>query len=252
MSGGLQCSEIDAAFRAFPTCSETEDGVRYTTHCLYPSFEPVEVFVRAGASGFVVHDGGGAARAAWRYGRDARTVESAIARQAALYKLSVRDESLTAEAAASEWLPSAIMAVANASATAARAATEVAPSLPLVSEATLRDLVKEIISEIVPVASVGTEFPLRGKSGKRHRFDFVIHERSGALTLIDVVTPHHVSIASRYMAFSDVSGLDGALHGKFAVHDRPLDPEDVSLLGQFADVVPFRSLKPGLAKVLAY
>lgn len=251
MADGLQCAEIDAAFRALPTCSEAQDGVRYTTHCLYPSFEPVEVFVRGGASGFVVHDGGGAARAAWRYGRDARTVEHAIARQAAIYKLSVRDESLTAEIPGSEWLASAIMAVANASATAARAATETAPSIPMIAEATLRDLVRSVLSEMVSDASVASEFPLRGKSGKRHRFDFAIHERAGVLTLIDIVSPHHVSIASRYMAFSDVSGVDGMLHGKFAVHDRPLDPEDVSLLSQFADVVPFRSLKPGLARVLA-
>lgn len=95
------------------------------------------------------------------------------------------------------------------------------------------------------------EFDLRGKSGKRHRFDFVIQERTGALTLIDTVSPHHVSIASRYVAFSDVSGLNGAVHGKFVVHDRPLDPEDVSLLGQFADVVPFGSLRPGLQKMWA-
>lgn len=249
---GLQCADLDAAFQAIPICVETEDGARYTTHCLYPSFEPVDVFIIAGASGFVVHDGGGAARAAWRCGRDARVIEQAVGQQANAYQLTIRDQALTSHVPAIEWLPSAIMAVANASASAAHAATETASfPMPLVSEVTLRDLVRSVLSEMVSDSKVAMEFDLRGKSGKRHRFDFVIQERTGALTLIDTVSPHHVSIASRYVAFSDVSGLNGAVHGKFVVHDRPLDPEDVSLLGQFADVVPFGSLRPGLQKMWA-
>lgn len=253
MSGGVQCADLDAAFRAVPECVITKDGTRFTTHCLYPSFEPVDVFVTPGTPGFMVHDGGGAARAAWRVGRDARIIEQAITRQAVAYQLTIRDQALTAHALAMEWLPSAIIAVANASAIAARTAADTATqALPGVTEATLRDLVWSVLSEMVPAANLAAEFDLRGRSGKRHQFDFAIQERTGALTLIDTVSPHHVSVASRYVAFSDVSGLDGAIHGKFVVHDRPLDPEDVSLLGQFADVVPFGSLKPGLRRVLEH
>lgn len=251
MAGGVQCADLEAAFQAIPACVETEDGVRYTTHCLYPSFEPVDVFIITAASGFIVHDGGGAARAAWRCGRDARVIEQMIGQQSNAYQLTIRDQALTSRVPTVDWLPSAIMAVANASASAARAATETASAPMPLAEITLRDLVRSVLFEMVSASKVAAEFDLRGKSGKRHRFDFGIRERTGAFTLIDTVSPHHVSIASRYVAFSDVSGLNGVVHGKFVVHDRPLDPEDVSLLGQFADVVPFGSLRSGLQRIWA-
>jgi hypothetical protein len=248
MNGELQCTDLYAAFQAVPSCDEAGGVIRFTTHCLYPTFEPVDTFVMPSGSGFVVHDGGGACRSAWRLGRDPRAIDHAVSHQASAYQLLIRDGALTAEVPGQEWLPSAIMAVANASATAARMAVEsVSPSA--MSESTLRDLVRSVLAEFFPDAAVASGFDLRGKSGKRHHFDFGVRERVGRLTLIDTVSPHHVSVSSRYVAFSDIGGIDGDVHGRFVVHDRPLDSEDVALLGQVADVVPFTSLKAGIARL---
>ena len=252
MLGASLCDDIDAAFRAIPGCLPTEAGTQFTTHCLYPSFEPVFAFVVRAASGFVVHDGGGAARSAWQSGRDPKSVDTAITEQARLFRLIIRDGALTAEVEGSEWLPSAIMAVANASAAAARAASE-GVQQSTVTENTLRDLIREVLRELVTESvitqsAIADGFDLRGKSGKRHRFDFAVRERAGGLTLIDAVSPHHVSVASRYVAFSDISGANSNLHGRLIVHQKPLDPEDISLLTQFADVVPLASLGVGIRK----
>ncbi len=45
------CDEIRSALSGFNVCSETPDGARIATHCLYPSHEFVHVYV--------VNEGGG-------------------------------------------------------------------------------------------------------------------------------------------------------------------------------------------------
>ena len=47
-------------FGRFLLCEETPEGARVATHCLYPSFESVRVFVARLSDGFNVHDGSGA------------------------------------------------------------------------------------------------------------------------------------------------------------------------------------------------
>jgi hypothetical protein len=70
------------------------------------------------------------------------------------------------------------------------------------------------------------------------------------LILIDAVAPHHISISSRYVAFADVTNrIDGKLD-KFAVHDRPLEHSDESLLLQVAKIVPFKSLDQNVRRAL--
>ena len=53
-----------------------------------------------------------------------------------------------------------------------------------------------------------------------------------------------MSIAAKYVAFSNTSGLDGDIRGRFIVHDKPLADDDVALLNQCADVLPVVALRP--------
>src|SRR4051794_27825100 len=118
------CDDIKAALSAFEACTETDEGSRVTTHCLYPSFDQVNVFVVRIGEGFRIHDGGGAVRSAWLHGREESLVSRMLTKQATRYQIRVQDDSLIADAPSIEWLASAVLAVANASAAAAHAALD--------------------------------------------------------------------------------------------------------------------------------
>lgn len=248
MTATLRCEDIGAAFAGFLTCENTPEGLRYLTHCLYPSFEPVAVYVTRSAQGFVVHDGGGAARVAWLHGRDQGVVNKALQYEAAMHHLTQESDRLSVRVDSDEWLAQAMMAVANASASAARSAAEASPQA---IERTLHEVIKRALRDVVrPELIAENGIDLRGKSGKTHHFDLAVRQKSG-LTLIDSVAPHHVSIAAKYVAFSDTSDLDADIRGRFLVYHKALNVDDIALLTQCATVVPADVLKPKLAQHFA-
>jgi hypothetical protein len=71
-----------------------------------------------------VHDGGGASRNCWIHGRDDPLISKSLNREARRFGLKVLEGSLIAHAVSADWLPAAIMSVANASAFAAKMAVE--------------------------------------------------------------------------------------------------------------------------------
>ena len=243
----MLCKDVQAALGPLQTCVETSDGARVTTQCLYPSFDPVSVFVARIGDVYRVHDGGGAERAAWTHGRDEQQIRRVLTRHAARYHIKVIDGVLEAEAPGGEWLLSAILAVANASANAANAILEQSVAA---GESALREKVYGVLAKAFDPKLVTREFRFIGRSGKEHRFDFAIRGRHENLLLIDTVLPHHVSVSAKYVAFSDAQVDRSKEVGRFAVYDRPLDRGDASLLQQVADLVPFRSLEPGLKRAL--
>src|SRR4051812_45181948 len=112
----MTCNDVRAALSAFESCAETPSGARVATHCLYPSLEPVDVYVARYGDGFRVHDDGGAYREAWLHGREDGLVQRMLTRTAERYQVSVVDSCIVADAKSQEWLPAAIVAVANAAA----------------------------------------------------------------------------------------------------------------------------------------
>lgn len=102
--------------------SEREKIEVVRTDCLYPSFEQVEVTIFPHGEGFRVTDEGRAARAAWLHGREVEDVRSHIRDAALRYGVEVQDVTLYADAPTADWILSARLSVANASAQAANAA----------------------------------------------------------------------------------------------------------------------------------
>jgi hypothetical protein len=240
----MSCQDIRAALAPYTDCIETESGSRFRTHCLYPSFEPVDVFVVRFGDGFRINDGGGAYRSAWDHGRDDGMARRAINRQATAYHLSVEnDQSLAVTVNSPDWLLSGILAVANASAGAAHAVFQ---HVTGASETMLKERIFATLAATVPVSAIAKEYEMIGKSGKRHHFDYAIQTVEQHPLLVESVTPHHVSISAKYVAFADTS--DAPAIGRFAVCDRPLDNDDTALLQQVAAIVPFASLGPGITR----
>ncbi|WP_162800708.1 hypothetical protein [Acidibrevibacterium fodinaquatile] len=239
------CEHLTTALTKLSSCFVTDAGNRVTTQCLYPSFDPVHVYVVGFGEGFKVHDGGGATRSAWDHGRDASSIHRAMMRQAAFHQLKIVDGSLVSEVPSSDWLVPAVLAVANASAAAAFSAVE---HISSASDDNLRERIFRILTEFVPAKRLERSFEIPGKSGKSHAFDFALRRGSDDWILVDAVSPHHVSIAAKYVAFADTGANGESIAARFAVYDRPLEPDDASLIKQVADLVPFSGLSGGVRR----
>jgi hypothetical protein len=241
----MPCEEISSALSLLNRCDSTPDGSRVATHCMYPSFDPVYVFVSRMGNGFRVHDGGGAFRCAWLHGRDQKIAAHSLTVESARFHLDVIGESLATSVESNEWLPSAIIGVANASAAAANRAIARAT---MVAEEVLTQKIEKVLAESVGPKGFRREFLARGKSGKEHRFDFaILPGNSRAGILIDAVAPHHSSISSTYVAFADT---DADQNHKFAVYERPLETSDTALLQQVATILPISALSHGTTTII--
>ncbi|MER9395382.1 MULTISPECIES: DUF1829 domain-containing protein [unclassified Mesorhizobium] len=243
--------EIAGLLADYEILKATEEGIRVPTHCLYPSFEPVDVFVSKKRDGFEVHDSGNAYRSAWAHGRDPRLIANVMEEQAARFNLTERGNVLVARVSDKEWLTAAILAVANASAATANAAVA---KFVAAAETSLKERIGRILEKTVPKDMPTEErFSLRGKSGKQHVFDFAVVRRDAApILLIDAVAPHHNSIAAKYVAFSDVKAALNEPNERFAVFDRALEHDDAALMEQVADLVPLASFAQGTQRALSY
>ena len=241
-------ARIRLSLEGFAAVIDTDEGARLQTHCMYPSFEPVHAYMARVGDGYKVHDGGGAFRAAWDHGKGANLIRRALAQQAASHELLVIEDALVASAIDENWLISAILAVANASATAAHMAVTHSAAA---SEEALQNRIYTALTRILPVSHITKEWKVSGKSGKKHNFDFGVRLPRDRWVLIDSVSPHHVSIAAKYVAFSDTRDGPDDIAARFAVYDRPLETDDASLLQQVADLVPFTSLPAGVQREMA-
>lgn len=120
----LTCDAIRSALADFGGCAETLDGTRVATHCLYPSHESVHVYVVHEGKEFRVHDAGAAFKCAWTHGKDEKAISRAIEHYAGVYHLTCKDDVISSPPIGPDWLASAILAVANASALGAARAVE--------------------------------------------------------------------------------------------------------------------------------
>ncbi|WP_147306433.1 hypothetical protein [Methylovirgula sp. 4M-Z18] len=225
-------------------CENTLDGARIATHCLYPSFETVYVYVVKMGDDYRVHDGGGAYRSAWAHGRDHLLVSRLIDVEAKRFQLHHTDDSLISRDVSIEWLAPAILSVANAS---SRVAIAAAAKASAVVEEALVEKIDRILSSTVASERIARNFAIRGKSGGDRHFDFAVRGVDGYDLLINGVSAHHASISAKFVSFSDTENEQSQ---KFAVYERELAADDTALLQQVATVVPLRSLQAGTRRVM--
>jgi hypothetical protein len=242
----MSCDEIKSVLAGVSFCVETEQGTRVTTHCLYPSFEPVNVFVAKMGDGFKVHDGAGAFDAAWLHGRDGRVINNAIATECARFQLLLSDNSIVGSVASIEWLPNVILSVANASSFAAHRAVA---RLVAAAEDALVVKIDRALTDRFGVDSFRRRVELTGNSGGKRHFDFALPALHGDAILISGVSSHMGSVSSKFVSFSDTNG---DRDHKLAVFDHELAPDEAALLGQVASVVPLASLPPFAERALSH
>jgi hypothetical protein len=242
------CEAIRAALEPLSGCQLTEQGAEITTHCLYPSFEPVKVYVVGYGAGFIVHDGGGALKSAWDHGREFNAALTAqMNREARRYGLTAADGQIQIQIENPDWLASAILSVANASSAAVQHVAERAAQN---AESDLKGRIREMLERVVPSRAIHQDLKVVGNSGRSYAFDFVVDGDKSSVLLLEAVSPFAVSVNSKFVAFSDTRTEALRAASRFAVHDKPLSDTDVSLLQQVADIVPLTSLERGARRAL--
>lgn len=131
---------------------------------------------------------------------------------------------------AAEWLETAIVAVANTAASAARSALK---DNNKKAERDLADVIYELLEPRLAKGTVTKGFPYLGESGRRYKFDLAVQGKDH-LTLIETVTPHAISVNSKYVALADVPSE--AAVKKIVAHNNDLSQEDILLLQNVATV----------------
>jgi hypothetical protein len=237
------CDDIDKALAEYLRCEQTGAGARIATHCLYPSFETVKVFVAKMGDSYDVHDGMGAYNTAWLHGRDEAMIMNSIRDFVARFHLTLNVRTIVGRAASIDWLPNAIISVANASALAAHDAVA---KMVAAAEQALVDRIAHDLAESVGPKGYDTDIDIRGVSGGLRHFDFIIGRTRPQSIFINAILAHQNSINSKYVSFADTEA-DKRL--KWAVHDHPLDNDDILLLQQVASVVPFTSMRAGMQRL---
>ena len=243
----MSCSDVAYALALMSPCEETEEGSRVQTHCLYPSFEHVHVYVAKVGDGFHVHDGGEAFRCAWLHGKDDRQASKSIDLECGRFGLSKTDDNaILSKVPDKDWLLNAILEVANASSLAANSAVAKATAA---FEADLASRIEAVLLKLFGTKAVGREVSIKGKSGGMRRFDFIVRRQglSDDEILLNAVASHHVSISAKYVAFADV---DVSIDRKLAVFERSLPQDEASLIKQVAIALPFASLSAGAERAM--
>ncbi len=224
------CSVVASETNRFWSCKETQNGAQIRTTCVFPSFEPVYVYVAKLGDGFVVHDAGETMAVILGHGQSGEVAKRSIKAECVRYDLSFGKRRISLKIDALDWLETAIVCVANTSASAARSALKESPQK---SETDLADTIFSLLEPFVSKGTMVKDFSYRGSSGRGYKFDIAVQGKE-RLTLIDTVTAHANSVNSKFVAFSDVPEADDVQ--KIVAHNNELRAEDILLLQNVAVV----------------
>jgi hypothetical protein len=234
------CEKIFERVPSLLQCVETDNGVRIRTTCLYPSFEPIFMYVVKLGDGYVVHDAGETLSVILAHGQTHKLAKKHINAECKKFGLKAAHRRISVTINAIEWLETAIVSVANAATAASHSAVR---DIKNKEESNLADAILDIIRDRLPKGSVIKEYSQQGVSGRTYNFDIGV-SLGDRLTLIDTVVPHKASVNSKYVAFSDLP-MDEGLQ-KVVAHNNDLQPEDVLLLQNVATLAG----PQGIAKLL--
>lgn len=215
--------------------------VCFVTHCLYPSFEPVKVYITGTKVGFRISDNFGAISCAWDHGQNKRTIQRQVDKIASKFHTKTEAGEIYTEVPSVEWIPSAVLAVANGSAAVAESAIS---KIIKNAERSIKDAMEFVFAKpVYRTLSIDKDVEIIGSSGKTYQFDFRInHKNQNRQMIVAGVTSHHSSISHRYTAFADVINGGSDRANNIAVFDKRPKNTDNILMSQVADLVPVKSI----------
>jgi hypothetical protein len=227
---------------------QMHDGVRVTTHCMYPSNGLVQVMVRGGRSTIVASDDGGAMGEALAAGIPMKDFSPQLAHRVRDQGLSFKNGMIFTPTMPIEAAPLAVLLVANASQDIARWLYE---HMKIRRTRDFKALLNSFLknkfeSRVAPATIVG-------HSRKPHKFSNVISFPSGKRLIVDAVVNEPSSINARVVANLDVKANNDPLIDQRIVYDDEdtWTPADLNLLQVGAVLVPFSRSSEVIARIAA-
>lgn len=216
---------MDSVYRYF----DIENGVRFNTHCLYPSNGFVQVSVYGGGSEFYVTDAGGAFREAEAAGATIKHPDRQFSKLLKKQGLSIRQGAIYSPNVSLDSLPAAITIVAN---TSKEMADTIFETWRLERTRNFKEMVREFLKSQF-VGSEVKEEKISGSSNKPHTFDNVVKFLNGSTLIIDPVLKDANSINSRVVANMDVHAKNYPNLRQSIVYDdtEEWQSSDLNLLG---------------------
>ncbi|MBI1775896.1 MAG: hypothetical protein HYR63_11170 [Proteobacteria bacterium] len=225
---------------------QLDDGVRVSTHVLYPSNGAVSVVVRGGEDEFIVSDEGGAIAEMIGSGLKAEVSDSTIRTRIKYYGLGVSAGSIVSPAIPIDAIPAAIMLVANASKEVADWALK---NLRFRTPRNFREDLAALLGRYFH-DNLKRDAPIIGASAKLHKFVHVVYLSGDRKLLIDPVVSEASSVNARLVANLDVKLAHNPLLDQLIIYDDSLSwqSSDLKLLEMGARTVAFSRAEPEIAK----
>lgn len=229
-------SFVEHELREISSVLATDDGVRVTTHCMYPSNGLVRVTIRGGVETIVASDEGEALGEALAAGIEIsdpdKLLMGFIKQQGLIIKNGIIHTPKTPIDAASV----AILHVANA---AKETANWLYEHNRIKRTRDFRELLSDFLAKTF--AEQVAETRIVGASNKPHKFANVISFANGRKLIVDAVANDPSSINSRVVANLDVKSVnDPTIEQRIVFDDAERwSAADLNLLQVGATIVPF-------------
>jgi hypothetical protein len=234
-------AELRAALDEMTIVKATDDGLRVSTLCLYPSNGAVTLSVRGSGDSFVVSDDGGAVDTLLGSGRDQPLCDHQVNTIIGNQGLRIENGAIYCPAVTRAEVPVAIALVANTAKMVAEWGHDnVSPTMPRDFKHNLAQLLQRHFK-----TSLEADCHIHGASTRAYSFDHVVHLHGGRRLLIDPVLSDATSINAALAANLDVSRLgDPGIIQRIVYDDaRPWQAADLSLLAIAAPTVPFSTFE---------
>jgi hypothetical protein len=239
---------VERDMKSVSLVSAIDDGVRVTTHCMYPSNGLVRVTLRGGRKTIIASDEGEAVGEALSAGVVLKNPDR-------LLRPLVRPQGLEVSHGIIHTPQMPISAASLAVLLVANAAKEVAQWLydhqKIKRDRDFRTLLGDFLrrtfdDRVTPAKIVGA-------SNKAHKFANVVSFPNGHRLIIDPVANDPQSINARVVANLDVRGINDPRIDQRIVYDddETWSPSDLNLLQVGATVVPFSRAPEVISRVAA-
>lgn len=233
--------------KSLPGPVATEDGVRVTTHCMYPSNGLVRVYIKVGAETIIVSDEGEAVGEVLSAGIDVADVNKLARHIVAEQGLFIRGGIIHTHSLPIEAMPVAVPLVANV-------AKEVAQWFYDHKKIKRTRDFRKILSDYLEGTfseRLAKDEKIVGASNKSHRFANVVSFPNGRRLVVDAVAKDPSSINSRVVANLDIRSNKNPLIEQRIVYDdaEGWSSSDLNLLNVGAPVVPFSKAVDVIARL---
>jgi hypothetical protein len=241
---------VERVMRDFLSVDEINDGVRITTHCMYPSNGLVRVFVRGGYDTIMAADDGEAVGEALAAGLVIDNPDKLLRHLFRDQGVAISRGIIHSPQMPLDDAPLAVLQVANA---AKEAAHWLYDHVRIKKSLDFRKLLADYLEKTF-VDRLAHKRKIIGKSNKPHNFDNVVSFSSGDILIVDPVRNEPSSINARVVANLDVRSLENPRIHQRIIYDDEDDwsASNLNLLQVGATAVPFSRAKEVISRIASH